>query len=269
MRKHIWIIAALAVAFAAFACDGDDGNGTSATSTPAAPATGAVSPTTAAETPTSSAGDGQPAIIIDEPGLGDIVQIPFEISGTADVFEAALTVQVLNADGALVCQHNIMATSGSGTRGNWATTMAFAPPVPPSGNAAVPMVVRALSYSAKDGSEENVVTVDVNVSGERPPNTIDTPACGARVPVSAPLAVSGTTDAFEGSLQLELQDASGAAVLSQTVQAAGGTGDAPWSASLSLAGLDAGAYMLIAFDFSAQDGTRQNEFAIPVELMAP
>ncbi|HET6616110.1 MAG TPA: Gmad2 immunoglobulin-like domain-containing protein, partial [Dehalococcoidia bacterium] len=166
MRRYLWIIAALAVTFAAFACDGDDGNGTSAT-TSAPPTTAATSPTAVAATPTSSAGDGRPAIIIDEPGLGDIVQIPFEIAGTADVFEAALTVQVLAPDGALVCQHSIMATSGSGTRGDWATTMAFAPPVPPSGNAAVPMVVRALSYSAKDGSEENVVTVDVNVSGER------------------------------------------------------------------------------------------------------
>ena len=110
--------------------------------------------------------------------------------------------------------------------------------------------------------------MDVNVSGDRPPNVIESPACGARVPLSEPLDVSGTTDAFEGAMQLELQNSAGNVAVSQMVQAAG-TGNAPWTASLSLAGLDPGAYMLIAFDYSARDGSRQNDFAIPIELVAP
>jgi hypothetical protein len=258
----------LAIALLAYACDGDDGDPTPTVTTAPIATEAPATPTSAATTPTAASGDGEPAIVVDAPQLGDIVQVPFTISGTANVFEAALSVQVVTADGQVVCQHNIMATSGTGTRGDWTTTMAFPPPQPPSGNAAVPMVIRALSYSAMDGSEENVVTVDVNVSGERPPNVIEAPTCGARVPVAAPLSVSGTTDAFEGSMQLELTDSSGTAVVTQTVQTAG-TGNAPWTATMSLAGLDPGAYMLIAFDFSAQDGTRQNDFAIPIELVGP
>jgi hypothetical protein len=145
--------------------------------------------------------------------------------------------------------------------------MAFPPPEPPAGNTAVPMIVRALSYSARDGSEENVVTVDINVSGERPPNVITEPGCGAEASAGSTLTVSGVTDAFEGSLQLELQDASGSVVRSETVQAAGGLGNAPWETTISLAGLQPGAYTLIAFDLSAEDGTRQNEFPVPVTIV--
>jgi len=266
MRRTLFLVAMIALALLAAACD-DDGDGDTTATVTSAPGTiePATTPT-ASDTPAAVPTDELPAIVIDEPELGAIVEVPFTIAGTANVFEAALSVQVLTAEGEVVCQHNIMATSGTGTRGDWTTEMAFPPPTPPAGNVAVPMVVRALSYSARDGSEENVVTVDINVSGERPPNVITAPSCGAEVSAATPLEVSGVTDAFEGSLQLELQDASGTVVVSETVQAEGGLGNAPWSTTLSLAGLDAGAYTLIAFDFSAEDGARQNEFAIPIAV---
>jgi len=266
MRRSLLLVATIALALIFASCDDDDGD-TTPTVTAAPATTEPVNTPDASGTPAGIPTDDLPAIVIEEPELGAIVEVPFTISGSANVFEAALSVQVLTADGAVVCQHNILATSGSGTRGDWTTEMALPPPSPPAGNAAVPMVVRALSYSAQDGSEENVVTVDINVSGEQPPNVITAPSCGAQVPAGAPLEVSGVTDAFEGSMQLELQDSSGTVVRSETVQAEGGLGDAPWSTTLPLAGLDAGAYTLIAFDFSAEDGSRQNEFAIPIAIL--
>ncbi|MEX2224837.1 MAG: Gmad2 immunoglobulin-like domain-containing protein [Dehalococcoidia bacterium] len=265
MQRSLYFLAATTIAIFAYACDGDDGDA-DPTATFAQTTSQPPPATAGAQTPDPVPTEDLPAIVIAEPALGALVELPFAISGTANVFEAALSVQIVSADGQLICQHNLTATSGSGTRGDWSTTMAFPPPAPPTGNAAVPMVVRALSYSAQHGSEENAVTVDVNVSGERPPNVIQMPLCGEPVPVAGPLQVTGVTDAFEGSLQLELRDSSGAVVLSETVQAAGGLGNAPWSATLQIAGLEAGAYMLIAFDFSAEDGSRQNEFGVPIEL---
>jgi hypothetical protein len=208
--------------------------------------------------------------VIEEPTLGAILTVPFNISGTANVFEAALTVQVLSEDGAVVCEHHLTASAGSGTRGDWSTIMAFVPPEPQTGAAAVPMTVRALTYSAQDGSEQDIVTVDVNVSGEQPANVILDPACAAEFPAGSLIEVSGVTDAFEGTMQLELLDSSGSTVMAMTVQAEGGLGDAPWSAELNTAspglGLEPGIYTLVAFDFSAEDGSRQNDFAIPIVL---
>jgi hypothetical protein len=265
MPRTFFIVTAIMLAFVLAACDDDDESTPTATS-PAATST-ASTPAAGTATPAPSPGGQAPAIVIDEPELGAVLQVPFAISGTADVFEAALTVQVVSADGQLICQHHIMATSGSGTRGDWSTMMAFPPPSPPAGQSAVPMVVRALNYSARDGSEENVVTVDVNVSGQRPHNVIQTPLCGEQVSAATPLNVTGVTDAFEGSLQLELKDAFGMVVRTQTVQAQGGTGNAPWSTTLSLTGVNPGFYTLIAFDLSAENGARQNEFPVQIEVV--
>jgi hypothetical protein len=265
MRRSAYVISAMAIVLIAYACDGDDGDATPTASPP--PVTSTPAPTGAAETPGASPTSELPAIVVDVPELGGVVEVPFEISGTANVFEAALSVQVVSEDGQLICQHNLTATSGTGTRGDWSTMMAFPPPSPPAGTTAVPMVVRAFDYSAVDGSEENVVTVEINVSGERPPNVIQTPLCGEQVPAGQPLRVTGVTDAFEGTLQLELQDRSGTVVSTQTVQAQGGLGNATWSADVSLTALDAGTYTLVAFDFSAEDGSRQHDFGIPIEVL--
>jgi len=266
MRQKLFLLASVMTAIIITACGGDDGDDAPPTSAPSPASTGVAGTPTVVETPAGAPTDDLPAIVIEQPGLGDIVDVPFTIAGTANVFEAALSVQVLTEDGTLVCQQNLTATAGSGTRGGWSTSMAFPPVTPAAGSAAVPMVVRALSYSARDGSEENVATVDINVSGERPPNVITEPPCGANVASGSLLTVEGVTDAFEGSLQLELQDSAGDVVLSETVQAESGLGNAPWSTTLPLAGLDPGTYTLIAFDFSAEDGSRQNEFAIPITI---
>jgi hypothetical protein len=251
------------------ACGGDTGSGATPTSTAAAAsvtagATGEASATAAPE-PT----DGPPWITIDEPAFGAMVSVPFRIDGTANVFEATLTVQIFTESGRLVCQHNITG-GGSGTRGPWSTIMAFPPLEPPPGNGAVPMVIHALNYSAADGSEQNVVTRDVNVSGERPVNVIDAPRCSAEVAPGAALAVAGTTRAFEGMLRVELVDGAGSLLVGQTLQATSGVGEASWSTTLMVpAYLQTGLYRLVAFDYNGRDGARENEFAVPIEVRSP
>jgi hypothetical protein len=264
MRRRVCLLVPIVILAFAYGCDGDnDGDATPT----APPRTASPAPTEAAETPVASPSAELPAIVIDVPELGAIVDLPFEISGTANVFEAALSVQIVSEDGQHICQHNITASSGTGTRGDWSTVMAFPPPSPPSGTTAVPMVVRAFDYSPMDGSEENVVTVEINVSGKRPTNVIQTPLCGERIPANEPLRVTGVTDAFEGTLQLELRDSSGMVVSTQAVQAYGDVPEAPWLADISLSGFTPGTYMLISFDFSAEDGSRQNDFGIPIEVL--
>lgn len=267
--RRIPAIAAIALVFAfgAVACDGDNDATGDGTVTPLATAP-ATEPAETPEPTGEATPDGEAAITIDSPELGDIVTVPFDVSGTANVFEAALSVQVLTDDGRLLCQHNIMATAGSGTRGDWATTLAFPPLDAPEGQVAVPGVIRAFNYSARDGSEENVVTLNVNLSSERPAVVIEEPTCLQEVSATGSFEVSGYARAFEGALNLEMVDSQGNVVLERNVQAASGIGEAPWSVTIDLSaeGLEPGVYELIAFDYSAEDGSRQNDFAIPIVL---
>jgi len=201
-------------------------------------------------------------VTIDEPLGGAIVAVPIHVSGEADVFEAALTVDVVDASGTTLCIRHIMATSGTGTPGTWATTMAFPPPGAPQ-----PVTVRGYSFSAKDGSIENLVKRDVIVSGHRPAIFITSPVCGATIAPGATVAVQGRALVFEAALTVELRDATGAAVVTQNVMAASGTEESDFSAALTLpATLSSGFYDLVAFDHSARDGALENEFSIQVEV---
>ena len=126
------------------------------------------------------------------------------------------------------------------------------------------------NYSAADGSEQNVVTRDVNVSGERPVNVIDEPRCSAEVAPGAALAVAGTTRAFEGMLRVELVDGAGSLLVGQTLQATSGVGEASWSTTRIVpADLQTGLYQLIAFDYNGRDGAPENEFAVPIDVRPP
>ena len=193
---------------------------------------------------------------------GATVAVPIDVSGEADVFEAALTVDVLDASGIRLCIRHIMATSGTGTPGTWAATMAFPPPP-----AAEPVTVRGYSFSAKDGSIVNLVKRNVTVSSHRPAIFITSPACGATVAPGVTLAVQGRAAVFEAALTVELRDASGTAVVTQNVMADSGTDESDFSAALAIpATLPSGFYDLVAFDHSARDGAVENEFAIQVEV---
>jgi hypothetical protein len=102
--------------------------------------------------------DGElPAILLESPLPGDSVSSPARVRGSANVFEAQFAVRILNAKGKVIAEKNVMATSGTGTRGTFDAKIAY-----PAGNAGHGKIV-ALEYSAKDGSEINVVTVPVTL----------------------------------------------------------------------------------------------------------
>lgn len=190
------------------------------------------------------------------------MRVPFEISGRANVFEGALEVQVVGDDGRTLCHRAVQATSGTGTPGAWATTMAFPPP-PVMGRA----TIRAFSVSAKDGSEQNVVTRDIQLQADAPAIVIAQPRCNADIALGSPLSVSGTASVFEANLLVELRDGRGTPLVTQIVTAdAAGPATGRWGTTLDLAGVVAGVYELVAYDVSARDGTPENVFAIPIRI---
>jgi hypothetical protein len=226
-----------------------------------------ASPSETAAPTAEATADTEPAITIDAPADGATVQVPFEASGTANVFEAALTIDVLgNAAGSVLCQRHIMASSGSGTRGTWAATLAFPPPEVDS-----PATFRAYSFSARDGAMENVVERAIVVSAERPNIVIESPSCNDEVAEGSTLTVSGMAQVFEAQLRVEIRDAAGTALLTQDVLAASGVEYSPWTATfdLSSAPVGVGFYDVVAFSHSAMDGSVINEFPVPIIVTSP
>jgi hypothetical protein len=255
LHKHrlIQIVLAVFVCAAVAGCDGDDHDGAS---------TSTVAPTAAA-TPSPGA---SPAITIDAPEEGALLTIPFQISGAANVFEGALEVEAAvdgADDGFVYCRHHVQATSDTGTPGTWSTTMAFAFPHVPETDA--PVVIRAYSLSAADGSVQDLVERSVRVSGEQPDIVVTSPGCSEEVEAGSTITVTGMALVFEAVLQVGVRDASGAELIRERVMAASGTEFSPWSTNLDLSLLPgAGIYEIVAYDFSARDGSIENEFPIPI-----
>lgn len=240
------------LALASWSCGGDD-DAPDASATPAA----TPAPTSAPASPTAEAA----AIEIDEPAPDATVTVPFTMSGGANVFEAALTIDVLgNAAGAVLCTRHVQATSGTGTPGTWEGIMAFTPPDTP-----VPVTLRAYNFSARDGAMENVVERSVTLSDERPNIVIESPACAEDVGQGM-LSVSGMALVFEAVLFVDIRDASGTAVLTQRVMAAGGTEFSPWTATFDLSALPGGFYDVVAYNLSSRDGAIENEFPVQIAV---
>lgn len=244
------VVLSAGLMLSASAC-GDDRE--KATPTPSA-AAGATATVVASPTPAGA------FITIDEPGEGATASVPFTMSGAADVFEAALTVDVLDSGGETLCVRHIMATSGTGTPGTWETTMAIPPPDAPED-----VTVRGYSFSPKDGAIENLVEHRVTLSVNRPAIFITSPVCGATLAPGSSLVVQGRALVFEAALVVELRDASGTALVTQNVLAASGTEESDFTANLVIpAALPSGFYDLVAFNYSARDGSLENESSIQI-----
>ena len=109
MRWAVPLLAAAAMVGCAGTSGGSPGTSPTAPTSPAA--TVAPSPTVpVTESPTPSAR----------------VTVPFTVSGTADVFEAQFVLDLLDASGRVVVHQQVTASSGSGTRGTYSTTVTTA-----------------------------------------------------------------------------------------------------------------------------------------------
>ena len=96
-------------------------------------------------------------IKVDAPQAGATVTSPFTLSGSANVYEAALNAELTGADGFVLDTTAFQATSGTGTWGTYSTPITF-----PAGHAGA-ATLTVYSISAKDGSRINQVTVQLTL----------------------------------------------------------------------------------------------------------
>jgi hypothetical protein len=96
--------------------------------------------------------DVTPAILVESPLPGEAVTSPLEVRGTANTFEATFDLEVRNSSGVRVAWRFVTATSGSGQRGTFATTISF----PRTGG---PLTLVGYEPSAANGRPIHIVRV--------------------------------------------------------------------------------------------------------------
>ncbi len=94
-----------------------------------------------------------PAILVESPTFDEQVESPLRITGTANVFEATFQINIVDGDGRIIADQTVTATSGSGERGTFDVTVPF-----DAGQWSRGALI-VFEYSAKDGSQQNVVEI--------------------------------------------------------------------------------------------------------------
>ena len=96
--------------------------------------------------------DLTPAILVESPLRGEAVTSPLRVTGTANTFEATFDLEILNSSGVRAAWRFVTASSGSGTRGTFDTTISF----PHTGG---PITLVAYEPSAENGKPIHVVRI--------------------------------------------------------------------------------------------------------------
>jgi hypothetical protein len=69
--------------------------------------------------------DLMPAIVVDSPAIGATVSSPVKVTGTANVFEANVTAELLDANGTELVSRFTTATCGTGCRGDFSVQLPY------------------------------------------------------------------------------------------------------------------------------------------------
>ena len=146
------LLGVLALVVLAGACVGDvedvlDPSESPSTSSP-------TSEPTVEPSPDPSNG-GRPAIALRTPVAGDEIVSPVTVAGTADVFEATVSIRILDANGQELAATFATATCGSGCRGKYSAEVFFFTEERQDGT------IEVFESSAADGSPLNLVSVPV------------------------------------------------------------------------------------------------------------
>ena len=97
-----------------------------------------------------------PQILVESPLPGERVTSPIRVRGTANVFEATVSIDVRGANGKLLKRTFTTATSGTGTRGTFDTEVALP-------DRTGPVTVIAYEASAEDGRPLHVVELPLRL----------------------------------------------------------------------------------------------------------
>ncbi|MCB2223422.1 MAG: GerMN domain-containing protein [Actinobacteria bacterium] len=120
-----------------------------------------------------------PPIMIESPPYWSVARnVPFTASGTADVFEATVSMALTDADGLILWEGFATATCGTGCRGDWTVEIPYQVDEDQRGSLIV------WEASARDGSQTNVREHPVWLAAT---SEAAAPACsGADVPADLP-----------------------------------------------------------------------------------
>jgi hypothetical protein len=99
-----------------------------------------------------------PAITVRSPVIGARVTSPVTVSGTADVFEATVSVRILDAAGHEIARTFTTASCGTGCRGDYSVTISYSVPRTQAGT------IEVFESSAKDGQPVNVQLIPVTLA---------------------------------------------------------------------------------------------------------
>jgi germination protein M len=101
--------------------------------------------------------DLSPPIVVDVPKAGAEVHSPVTISGTANVFEATVSIRIRDATGEEIARDFTTATCGTGCRGSYSTKVKFRVDQPQQGT------IEVFEQSMEDGSDLFVVEIPVTL----------------------------------------------------------------------------------------------------------
>jgi Immunoglobulin-like domain of bacterial spore germination/Sporulation and spore germination len=99
-----------------------------------------------------------PAITVRSPVIGARVTSPVTVSGTADVFEATVSVRILDSAGHEIARTFTTASCGTGCRGDYSVTVSYSVP------RTQPGTIEVFESSAKDGRPVNVQLIPVTLA---------------------------------------------------------------------------------------------------------
>ena len=99
-----------------------------------------------------------PAITVRSPVIGARVTSPVTVSGTADVFEATVSVRIGDAAGHEIARTFTTASCGTGCRGDYSVTVSYSVP------RTQPGTIEVFESSAKDGQPVNVQLIPVTLA---------------------------------------------------------------------------------------------------------
>ena len=98
-----------------------------------------------------------PPILVTSPLIGARVSSPVTIAGTANVFEATVSIRILDSQGREIARTFTTATCGTGCRGDYSKAVSFTVGVQQKGT------IEVFESSAKDGQPINVIKIPVTL----------------------------------------------------------------------------------------------------------
>jgi hypothetical protein len=96
----------------------------------------------------------EPAIFVENPGVGATLASPFDLSGTASVFEGSFTAVLVDGSGRRIVRKQVQASQGAPGRGRFRMTVPFT-------TSATEGTVILFSVSMEDGSHQDEVRIPV------------------------------------------------------------------------------------------------------------